>query len=105
MRHFGPEVAEPVRFHVAAKRFLCATDPGYAGRLSEASLRSLRLQGGPFTADEAAQFRLEPHAEAAVLLRRFDEQAKVPSRRTPDLDYFRGCLEAAHVVLSNKVVG
>jgi phosphonate degradation associated HDIG domain protein len=94
-RHFGPDVAEPVRLHVAAKRFLCATDPTYAGRLSEASLLSLRLQGGPFTPDEAAQFRVHPHAEAAVLLRRLDEQAKVPGLHTPDLEHFRPCLEAA----------
>jgi phosphonate degradation associated HDIG domain protein len=94
-RHFGPEVAEPVRLHVAAKRFLCATDPTYASRLSEASLRSLRLQGGPFTPDEAARFRDRPHAEAAITLRRLDEQAKVPGLRTPGLEHFRPCLEAA----------
>jgi phosphonate degradation associated HDIG domain protein len=95
VRHFGPEVAEPVRLHVAAKRFLCATDPSYAGRLSEASLRSLQLQGGPFTPDEAAGFRVHPYAEAALMLRRLDEQAKVPGRYTPDLEHFRPALEAA----------
>ena len=94
-RYFGPEVAEPVRLHVSAKRFLCATDPGYPGRLSEASLRSLQLQGGPFTADEAAQFRRHLHAEAAITLRRLDEQAKVPGLPTPGLEHFRPCLEAA----------
>jgi phosphonate degradation associated HDIG domain protein len=94
-RRFGPEVAEPVRLHVAAKRFLCATDPTYAARLSEASRRSLRLQGGPFTPDEAARFRAHPHAEAAVVLRRLDEQAKVPGLPTPGLDHFRPFLEAA----------
>jgi phosphonate degradation associated HDIG domain protein len=93
-RHFGPEVAEPVRLHVAAKRFLCATDPTYIGQLSEASVRSLELQGGPFTPDEAAQFRSQPHAEAAVALRRWDDQAKVPGLPTPPLEHFRACLEA-----------
>jgi phosphonate degradation associated HDIG domain protein len=92
---FGPEVAEPVRLHVAAKRFLCSTDPTYASRLSEASLRSLGLQGGPFTPEEAAQFRSQPHAEAAVKLRRLDEQAKAPGLHTPDLEHFRPFLEAA----------
>jgi phosphonate degradation associated HDIG domain protein len=92
--HFGPDVAEPVRLHVAAKRFLCATDPTYAGLLSEASLLSLRLQGGPFTAEEAARFRQGPHAEVAVALRRLDEQAKVPGLPTPGLEHFRPCLEA-----------
>jgi phosphonate degradation associated HDIG domain protein len=94
-RHFGPEVAEPVRLHVPAKRFLCATDPSYVGSLSEASARSLKLQGGPFTADEAAQFRNHPHAETAVALRRFDEQAKVPGLPTPALEHFRPFVEAA----------
>src|SRR5437870_10325265 len=46
---FGPAVAEPVRWHVPAKRYLCATDPGYFGRLSPGSVRSLALQGGPFS--------------------------------------------------------
>lgn len=100
-QHFGPEVAEPVRLHVAAKRFLCATDPTYAGRLSEASLRSLQLQGGPFAPDEAAKFRAHPQAEAAVLLRRLDEQAKVPGLHTPDLEHFRLFLEAAHAARRN----
>jgi phosphonate degradation associated HDIG domain protein len=95
LRHFGPDVVEPVRLHVAAKRFLCATDPTYSGMLSEASLRSLHLQGGPFTPDQASTFRNHPHAEAAVALRRFDEQAKVPGLPTPELEHFRPYLEAA----------
>jgi phosphonate degradation associated HDIG domain protein len=94
LRHFGPEVTEPVRLHVAAKRFLCATEPSYASRLSEASLRSLKLQGGPFTPDESAQFRMHPYAQAAVMLRRLDEQAKVPGLHTPGLEHFRPFLEA-----------
>ena len=94
-QHFGPEVAEPVRLHVDAKRFLCIIDSAYFGLLSEASLRSLKLQGGPLTSDEAARFRKHPHAEAAVALRRFDEQAKVPGLPTPTLEHFRPYLEAA----------
>jgi phosphonate degradation associated HDIG domain protein len=94
-QHFGPDVAEPVRLHVAAKRFLCATDPAYLKTLSEASLRSLKLQGGPFTPNEAARFRNHPHAEAAIALRRFDEQAKVSGLATPTLEHFRPYLEAA----------
>jgi phosphonate degradation associated HDIG domain protein len=97
-RHFRPEVVEPVRLHVAAKRYLCATDLTYLGRLSEASLVSLRLQGGTFTQDEATAFRAHPHAEAAVRLRRFDEDAKVPRLPTPNLEHFRPCLEAARVM-------
>jgi phosphonate degradation associated HDIG domain protein len=101
-RHFGEAVIEPVRLHVPAKRFLCATDPSYAGQLSEASLLSLKLQGGPYTADEAAQFRLLPGAEAAVKLRQIDDQAKVPDLPTPNLEYFRCCLEAVYAARRNQ---
>jgi phosphonate degradation associated HDIG domain protein len=94
-QHFGPDIAEVVRLHVDAKRFLCATDPAYLGILSEASLRSLKLQGGPLTPEEVDRFRKNPHAEAALALRRFDELAKVPGLPTPDLEYFRRYLETA----------
>jgi phosphonate degradation associated HDIG domain protein len=102
MQHFGEEVAEPVRLHVAAKRFLCATDPDYTAQLSEASLLSLRLQGGAFTPDEVARFLSQPHATAAVRLRRFDDKATVPRVLTPDLEHFRCCLEAVHVARRNQ---
>ena len=61
-----------------AKRFLCATDPSYLGQLSEASVLSLKLQGGPFTPEEAAEFRENPHAEAAVALRRLRRAGQDP---------------------------
>jgi predicted HD phosphohydrolase len=64
-------------------------------------LRSLQVQGGPFTPDEAARFRKHPHAEAAVTLRRLDEQAKVPGLPTPPLEHFRPCLEAARAARRN----
>src|ERR1700760_2853244 len=85
---FGPQVSEPVRLHVAAKRYLCAVEPDYFGKLSPDSVRSLGLQGGPMSADEIEQFRQNPlHAEA-VRLRRFDEAAKDPRATTPDFDHF-----------------
>jgi phosphonate degradation associated HDIG domain protein len=85
---FGPEVSEPVRLHVAAKRYLCAVEPDYFGKLSPDSVRSLGLQGGPMSADEVEAFRRNPlHAEA-VRLRRFDEAAKDPRATTPDFDHF-----------------
>ena len=87
-RRFAPEVVEPVRLHVPAKRYLCAVDPTYFGQLSEDSVRSLALQGGPMAADEVADFeRLPFHAEA-VRLRRLDEAAKDPAAETPALDHF-----------------
>ena len=85
---FGPEVTEPVRLHVPAKRYLCGTEPAYFARLSPDSVLSLKLQGGPMSADEAVQFRASPHAEAAVQLRRFDEGAKIAGLPTPPVAHF-----------------
>jgi phosphonate degradation associated HDIG domain protein len=93
-RHFGAEVIEPIRLHVAAKRYLCAVDPAYRARLSPASLRSLALQGGPMRDDEVAQFEANPHHPAALRLRRWDDEAKVPGRAVPGLDHYRATLEA-----------
>jgi [1-hydroxy-2-(trimethylamino)ethyl]phosphonate dioxygenase len=93
--HFGPEVTEPVRLHVPAKRYLCATDPDYFGKLTEDSVRSLALQGGPMSADEVARFRQEPHHEAAVRLRQIDEAAKVPAMQTPAFEHFLGYVDEA----------
>lgn len=94
-RHFGPAVSEPVRLHVAAKRYLCATDPGYFDRLSEASVRSLALQGGPMTAKEVQDFEANPFATEAVRLRQWDEQGKIVGLKTPDLEHYRPMVEAA----------
>lgn len=90
-RHFGAAVAEPVRLHVAAKRYLCAADPAYLAALSPASRRSLELQGGPFTEAEARRFESEPFWKEAVALRRWDD---ADPRRSfhigVDLEDFRG---------------
>ncbi len=85
---FGPDVTEPVRLHVPAKRYLCATEADYFARLSPDSVLSLKLQGGPMSADEVATFRASPHADAAVQLRRFDEAAKVADLPTPPVAHF-----------------
>jgi gamma-butyrobetaine dioxygenase len=71
------EVVEPVRRHVAAKRYLVTTDPAYRGLLSEASIESLREQGGPFSDEEALAFAVERFADEAVALRRHDDDGKV----------------------------
>jgi phosphonate degradation associated HDIG domain protein len=87
-RWFGPEVTEPVRLHVAAKRYLCAAEPDYFSSLSPDSVRSLALQGGPMSDAEVAEYRANPYAEAATTLRRFDEQAKVKDLATPPVAHF-----------------
>jgi phosphonate degradation associated HDIG domain protein len=93
-RWFGPEVTEPVRLHVPAKRYLCALEPGYFQGLSPASVRSLALQGGPFDAKAEAAFIKAPHAADAVRLRRWDEAAKVAGLATPDLAHYADALRA-----------
>jgi predicted HD phosphohydrolase len=88
-------VLQPIRLHVAAKRYLCATEPGYRDRLSPASLRSLALQGGAFSPAELERFLCEPHAIDAIALRRWDDQAKIAGRATPGWAHFRTVLERA----------
>src|SRR5947209_18649346 len=80
---FGPEVTEPVRLHVAAKRYLCVTEPGYFARLSPEAVRTLALQGGPMTPEQAAAFEALPHARDAVAVRRWDDEAKDPPSPRP----------------------
>ena len=81
-RWFGPEVCEPVRLHVAAKRYLVATVPGYFEDLSPSSVRSLEVQGGPMSEAEQAAWRATPGAEGATRLRRWDDRAKDADART-----------------------
>lgn len=87
-RHFGPEVTEPVRLHVAAKRYLCAVEEDYFAKLSDDSVKSLALQGGPMSREEVAAFEALPQSRAAVQLRRYDEQAKVKDLATPPVAHF-----------------
>jgi phosphonate degradation associated HDIG domain protein len=87
-RWFGPEVTEPVRLHVAAKRYLCAAEPDYFSKLSPDSVRSLTLQGGPMSEAELSEYRANPFSEAATRLRRFDEAAKVKGLTTPPVAHF-----------------
>jgi phosphonate degradation associated HDIG domain protein len=90
---FGPQVSEPVRLHVPAKRYLCATDPAYFGKLSGASVATLRLQGGPMSAAEVVAFEAEPYHRDAVLVRQCDDQGKIAGLRTADLAHYRALIE------------
>ena len=90
---FGEAVTEPVRLHVAAKRYLCATEPGYFGRLSPESVRTLALQGGPMTAAQAQAFEALPFARHAVAVRRWDDEAKDPAVAPPPFAHFEPLLE------------
>ena len=89
---FGEAVTEPVRLHVAAKRYLCASEPGYFGLLSPESVRTLALQGGPMAAREAAAFEALPFARDAVAVRRWDEAAKDSAVTPPAFAHFEPLL-------------
>jgi gamma-butyrobetaine dioxygenase len=93
-RWFGPAVTEPVRLHVTAKRYLCATEPGYLGLLSAESVRTLALQGGPMTPEQAAAFGALPFAHDAVAVRRWDDRAKDPAVTPPPFAHFEALLKA-----------
>ena len=91
--HFGLAVTEPIRLHVAAKRYLCAVDPGYAASLSAASQESLRLQGGPMTEAGIQAFIATPFAAEAATLRRWDDAAKTPGLQVAGLAHYRSRIE------------
>ena len=90
--YFPPLVTECVRLHVAAKRYLCATDPGYYDKLSEPSRHSLALQGGPMSAAEIELFEALDYHREAVRVRRWDDGGKAPEARTMTFDHFRPLL-------------
>lgn len=85
---FGREVTEPVRLHVAAKRYLCAVEPGYAKTLSAASVYTLGVQGGPMSGTELEEFTASPYAQDACRLRRWDDAAKDPDAAAPAFEHF-----------------
>jgi HAD superfamily hydrolase (TIGR01509 family) len=86
-------VSEPVRLHVPAKRYLCATNPEYFRQLSAASVATLALQGGPMSEAEARAFETEPYWREAVLLRQFDDQGKLAGLDTPPFEHYRPLIE------------
>jgi len=85
---FPTLVTDCVRYHVAAKRYLCATQPSYFERLSDASVHSLNLQGGPMSAAEVAAFSANPNLAEIIQVRHLDEAGKVADMETPDFAHF-----------------
>ncbi|CAG8053009.1 unnamed protein product [Penicillium salamii] len=74
---FSETVSRLVDSHVSAKRYLTATDTGYYKSLSTASQKSLAFQGGPFQGDALRKFETDPLRKEMVLLRLWDDAAKV----------------------------
>ena len=92
-QHFDAAVCEPVRLHVPAKRYLCATDANYLARLSAASVHTLKLQGGPMSPSALAHFETQPFWREAVRVRRWDDQGKVAGLKTLALSDYAPLIE------------
>lgn len=90
----GGRIAWLAEQHVAAKRFLVATDPAYAAKLSPVSVRTLTGQGGPMSEDEIEAFRANPDWRLALALRDIDDRGKVPGMVVPGLESYSGDLRA-----------
>ena len=91
---FGDAVLEPIKLHVEAKRYLCATDSTYWECLSPASKHSLVLQGGVHSPDQASAFEALPFSDRAARLRRYDDLAKAPGAKTPGLNHYKQLMRA-----------
>lgn len=93
-QRFPPLVSEPVRLHVSAKRYLCATESAYFAKLSPASVVTLQLQGGPMTRNETARFEAEAFHREAVRVRRWDDAGKIARLATPKLPDYRALINS-----------
>ena len=85
---FSERLTACVRHHVAAKRYLCAVEPAYFATLSQASVDTLALQGGPMCGESLKAFRALPWLADILRVRRWDDAAKVAGRPTPPLSHF-----------------
>ena len=92
--YFPLSVVEPIRQHVAAKRYLCAVKSDYSERLSPASVHTLNLQGGPMNAEEVEEFEKNDYLEQCIHLRYCDEDGKDPERKHPPFSYYRPLIES-----------
>ena len=92
-KHFKLGAVEPVKLHVQAKRYLCATEPGYLEKLSTPSKISLEFQGGVMGKDEVALFEKNEFYKEAVDLRRWDDLAKDPNLVSPSIKTFTNAIE------------
>jgi phosphonate degradation associated HDIG domain protein len=92
-RFFPSLVVDCVRHHVAAKRYICATDPNYFAQLSAASVHSLKLQGGPMSAAEIAAFEKNPNLREIVRVRHLDDAGKIAGMATHGFAHYAPMLQ------------
>ena len=86
--YFPKLVTDCVQYHVAAKRYLCATKPAYFNHLSAASVHSLNLQGGPMSPQQVAEFEQNPNLKDIVKVRYFDDAGKCERMETQPFAYY-----------------
>ena len=89
--YFKPEVTEPIKLHVQAKRYLCR-NKSYRNLLSEASKISLELQGGIMNDEEAKKFTSLKFHKDAIMLRKYDDDGKVPNIKIKKIDDYRNLI-------------
>lgn len=87
-------VCDLVAGHVDAKRYLVRRDPSYGARLSPASIRTLKLQGGPMSEQQAVEFERSWKHDRLLRLRRWDDEAKVMGKEVPGLEHYAPLLTA-----------
>lgn len=98
--YFPKVVTDCVRHHVSAKRYLCATNPDYFNTLSDASVLSLKLQGGPMNEKSVEKFAKNPDVDAIVQVRIWDDEAKIPGKKTHKFDHYAPMIQ--RIVDSHK---
>ena len=85
---FEDDIVDAVRLHVDAKRYLCGANPGYKDKLSDASIKTLAIQGGPMNRQEMFEFRQKKGHKIATRIRVYDDQGKLPEMQRPELEYY-----------------
>lgn len=85
---FPKSISEPVKLHVDAKRYLCTKEPNYINILSQPSITSLMLQGGPMTLEECKIFEENPFYQDGIRLRKYDDLAKIPNFATHNIEHY-----------------
>ena len=91
--YFKPEVIEPIKLHVQAKRYLCR-NKSYWNILSEASKVSLKLQGGIMSDNEAKKFVSLKFHDDAILLRKYDDEGKIPNIKMNKIEDYRNLINS-----------
>ena len=91
---FGPEIVEPIRLHVRAKRYLCTAEPSYYDNMTEPVKHTFRLQGGKMSAAEVKKFKALPFAKGATRLRRWCDLGMNPGRKTKSFEEYYSLIKS-----------